>query len=69
MVPATERVSQVPVVLQAIKFHWTLRDLANKRNKACFQAPVSHTVMNNTVNQARRDVVLECIPDKDPRHG
>lgn len=34
-------------------------------SKARFQTSVSHTDGNNSPTQARRDIVLRCIPDKD----
>lgn len=34
-------------------------------SEARFQRPASHADSNNTPTQARRDIVLRCIPDKD----
>lgn len=50
MVPATQKapnVTQVPVLLQAIKFHWTLKDLANKTNRLSLQSPLGLTPLRH----------------------
>lgn len=50
MVPATREapnVTRAPVLLQAITFHWTLKDLANKTNRLSLQSPLGLTPLRH----------------------